>query len=380
MTNEPAGPDASFYPVIPAGGSGTRLWPLSRSGHPKFLHHLTGSERTLLQATVDRLAPLAPAANTYVVTGVAHATGVSRQLPALPADNILVEPSPRDSCAAIGLAAMVIARRDPAAVMGSFAADHLVRHQDRFVEAVRAAAGAAADGHLMTIGITPTHPETGYGYLRCGPEYGAGPARRIEEFREKPDHATAVSYVESGRYLWNASMFVWRVDAFLAELARQQPALHAGLTRIAGAWDEPNREDVFGEVWPALPKISVDYAVMEGAAAAGRVGTVPADLGWNDVGDFDTLGAVLPTDEAGNVVVRGGEPDGASGGKVLAVDATDTVVVPRSGRMVAVLGVSDLIVVDTPDAVLVCPRARAQDVKKIVEKLRDAHTDGAALT
>ncbi|GIL24939.1 mannose-1-phosphate guanylyltransferase [Actinocatenispora comari] len=359
--------EGGFYAVVPAGGSGTRLWPLSRAGRPKFLHHLTGSDRTLLQATIDRLAPFAPAERTYVVTGVAHAAGVSRQLPALPTDNILVEPSPRDSCAAIGLAAMVIARRDPDAIMGSFAADHLVRFTERFHSSVRQAIDAARAGYLTTIGITPTEPETGYGYLRCTETLDGGPAKLVGEFKEKPSHEVAVEYVESGKYLWNAGMFVWSVRAFLAELARQQPELHDGLSRVVDAWDSPQREEAIGEIWPTLPKISVDYAVMEGAARAGRVATVPGSFGWTDVGDFHTLGVVLPMDDDGNVVVRGEE----RGGEVLAIDAHDTVVVPRSGRLVAALGVHDLVVVDTNDAVLVCPRNRAQDVKKLVDRLKE---------
>ncbi len=372
--------DRPFYAVIPAGGSGTRLWPLSRAVRPKFLQHLTGSDRTLLQATVDRLGSLTSADRIFVVTGVAHATGVSRQLPALPADHILVEPSPRDSCAAIGLAAMVIARRDPTAIMGSFAADHLIRQQPRFSAAVRGAIETAAEGYLTTIGITPTSPETAYGYLRCTSAPAAGQsaaarsgaaalpgARMVEEFKEKPSHEVAVGYLESGRYLWNAGMFVWRVDRFLAELARQQPELHDGLTRIVSCWDSVEREVVLGEVWPTLPKISVDYAVMEGAAEAGRVATVPGDFGWNDVGDFHTLGVVLPMDDDGNVVVRGED----RGGEVLSVESYDTVLVPRSGRLIAALGVQDLIVVDTEDVVLVCPRSRAQDVKKLVDRLKE---------
>ncbi len=359
-----------FYAVIPAGGSGTRLWPLSRAGHPKFLHALTGTPATLLQATVDRLGALAEPDSTYIVTGVAHATAVARQLPALPDANILVEPSPRDSCAAIGLAAAVIAMRDPHAVMGSFAADHLVRDSEAFTSAVRAAITGAEGGLLMTIGITPTHPETGYGYLRCGDAIGEGPASRVEEFTEKPPYELAVSYVESGRYFWNASIFIWRVDVFLGELARQQPQLHAGLMRVAHAWDGADRERVLGEVWPTLPKISVDYAVMEGAAAAGLVGTVPGDFGWNDVGDFHTLGDVLERDERGNVVI---EADDGAGGKsdVMLQDTNQTVVVPRSGRLVAAVGVNNLIIVDTPDALLVCPRERAQDVRKLVDSLKE---------
>lgn len=354
-----------LYAVIPAGGSGTRLWPLSRAGDPKFLHRLTGSDRSLLQSTVDRLAPLSDAEHRYIVTGTAHVAAVARQLPELPEANILVEPSRRDSAAAIALAAAVIAEREPAAIMGSFAADHLIADAPRFVETVRAAMDMAAGGLLMTIGITPTGPETGYGYLRRGENLGAGSL--LTEFREKPDHVAAVEYVSSGEYLWNASMFVWRVDAFLDELARQRPRLHRTVRRLAAAWDTPQREELLASLWPTLENISVDYAVMEGAAAAGKVGVVPGDFGWHDVGDFDTLGAVLPAgDDAGNVVI----PSEDTKGDALLLDSRRNVVVPGSSRLVAVVGADDLVVVDTPDALLVCPRDRAQDVKALVEELR----------
>jgi mannose-1-phosphate guanylyltransferase len=357
-----------LYAVIPAGGGGTRLWPLSRAGHPKFLHPLTGTSASLLQATVDRLAPLTSPEQTVVVTGAAHVAAVARQLGQLPGENIVVEPSPRDSCAAIALAAALIEQRDPGAVMGAFPADHLVVQPDKLVEAVQSAAAQAERGLLMTIGITPTRPETGYGYLQCGDQIGDGPARIVEEFKEKPTAEAAAAYLRSGRHLWNAGMFVWRVDAFLDELARQQPAMHAGLTAVAQAWHTPEREDVLNAVWPTLPKISVDYAVMEGAAAVGRVATVPGDFGWNDVGDFHTLGEVLPVDGSGNVVLTDTAGDGPG---VLLRDTGGLVVVAQSGRLVAALGVRDLVVVDTPDAVLVCPRDRAQDVKKLVDELKE---------
>jgi mannose-1-phosphate guanylyltransferase len=357
-----------LYAVIPAGGSGTRLWPLSRAGHPKFLHPLTRTGDSLLQATVSRLAPVSAPDRVFVVTGVAHAAAVSRQLAGVPEENILVEPSPRDSCAAIALAAAVIARRDPEAIMGSFAADHLIADGDRFVDVLRTAMSGAARGLLMTLGITPTRPETGYGYVQCGGPTGDEGVLAVEEFKEKPSYDVAEAYVKSGNYLWNAGMFVWRVDVFLAELARQQPQLAAGISRIAQAWDSPAREEVLGEVWPTLPRISVDYAVMEGAAAVGRVGTVPGDFGWNDVGDFHTLGEVLASDTDGNVVV-GQEALPKPG--VLLRDTENLVVVPNSGRLVAALGVRDLIIVDTPDAVLICPRDRAQEVKRLVDELKD---------
>jgi mannose-1-phosphate guanylyltransferase len=313
---------------------------------------------------VGRVAPLAPYDRIFVVTGTAHAASVARQLPDLPESNILVEPLPRESCAAIGLAAAIIARRDPEAIMGSFAADHLVADVGAFAEVVRAAVDGAESGLLMTVGITPTRAETGYGYLGCGEPIGEGPVRMVGEFKEKPARDVAESYVAAG-YLWNASMFVWRVDLFLSELARQQPALHDGLVEIATVWDSPgDRERALAEVWPGLPKIAVDYAVMEGAATAGLVGTVPGAFGWHDVGDFGTVGDVLPADESGNVVVGLDKP------LVLMRESANNVIVSQSGRLVAALGVDDLIVVDTPDALMICPRARAQGVKEIVDELK----------
>lgn len=354
-----------MYIVIPAGGSGTRLWPLSRAAYPKFLHPLMGDARTMIQATVERLIPLADSpARIFVVTGGAHAAQVARQLPQLPADNIVVEPGPRDSAPAIGLAAALIHRRDPDAIMGSFASDHLVRDEERFRRVVQIAAAAAREGLLMTIGIAPTGPETGYGYIRRGEPLPIAGAFRVEQFKEKPTRDLAEEWLATGQYAWNAGMFVWRCDALLAELRRQQPALYEGLTRIADAWDTPEGEETTAAIWPTLPKVPIDTAVMEGAAAFGRVGVVAGDFGWNDVGDWDTLAAILtPADEPN--VVLGGSPD-----RHLAIDTHGTLVAATSGRLIATLGVRDLVVVDTDDAVLVCARDRAQDVKKLVDALR----------
>ncbi|MGH3661274.1 MAG: mannose-1-phosphate guanylyltransferase [Micromonosporaceae bacterium] len=376
--------------VIPAGGSGTRLWPLSRASRPKFLHPLTGTGRTLLQATVDRLAEIAPESRVHVVTGTPHVAAVARQLPAVPEANLLVEPSPRDSCAAIALAAAVIAEREPQALMGAFPADHLIADVPSFVAVVRQAIQVAAAGYLTTIGISPTRPEPGYGYLHAaGPAPGVPGALRVAEFKEKPSYDVAVEYLKSGDYLWNAGMFLWRVDVFLEELARQRPAIHTGVRRIAAAWETEARQTVLAEEWPRLEKISVDYAVMEGAAAVGRVAAAPGDFGWSDVGDFRALGEVLPPDAAGNVVLNAaagdgavadivevvdGETAGAAGqprAGVLLRDAEHNVVAPAGGRLVAALGVRDLVIVDTEDAVLVCHRDRAQDVKQLVDALRE---------
>lgn len=355
-----------LHVVVPAGGSGTRLWPLSRAGHPKFLHPLTGTDRSLLQATFDRLAPIASAERLYVVTGSAHAAAVARQLPEVPESNILVEPLARDSCAAIALAAAVIERRSPGGVMASFAADHLIADTAEFAHTVGRAVDGAREGRLMTIGITPTRPETGYGYLRCGEQARRSVIQPVLEFKEKPDLATATRYLESGSYLWNASMFLWRTDVFLDQLRARRPDVAGPVAEIAAAWDTDARAAVVAEIWPTVPKVAVEYAVMEPAAADGLVATVPGDFGWSDIGDFDTLGDLLGADEAGARVVApaGGAPT------VVAVDSSGTVIVP-SDRLVAVLGVEDLVVVDTADAVLVCRRDRAQDIKRLTEVLRE---------
>jgi mannose-1-phosphate guanylyltransferase len=352
-----------LYSTILAGGSGTRLWPLSRAGQPKFLHQLTGTDRSLLQATVDRLAPLSAADQIYVVTGIAHAAAIASQLPQVPSANILAEPSPKDSCAAVSLASAVLARRDPDAIMAAFSADHLIGDAPRFIEVIRQAAEAARDGYLTTVGIRPAHAEVRFGYLRVG-DAVTGRARKVSEFKEKPSLEVATGYLESGDYLWNAGIFVFAVRSFLAELARQRPQLSEGIGRIADAWDTPGRDAVLAETWPGLEKISVDYAVFEAAAAEGKVATVPADVPWSDVGDFDSLAHSLPTDESGNLLIT-------SDCRVVTRDVKDSVIVSTvSGKVIAIVGLDNVVVADTGDALLVCPRSRAQEVKQVVDELR----------
>jgi mannose-1-phosphate guanylyltransferase len=358
--------DPALYVVIPAGGSGTRLWPLSRVAAPKFLHPLSPDRRTLLAATVARLGPLTDPSRTFVITGAAHAVAVARQCPQLLSDNILVEPSPRDSCPAIGLAAALIAARDPGAVMACFAADHLVDDVTGFHDVIRAAVRRAQAGSLVTVGILPTRAETGYGYLRCGGAIDGGPARAVVEFTEKPHPALAEEYVAGGDHLWNAGMFVWRAATFLDVLADLEPQMRDGLRELAAWWDHADRDEVLAEVWPALRKTSVDYAVMEPAARAGLVSTVPGSFGWNDVGDFDTVGTIWQ-DETKNATVRY-TPDAP---EPLTYDSVGVVAVAQTGRLIATLGVSDLVVVDTPDAVMVCARSRAQEVRALVDGLRE---------
>jgi mannose-1-phosphate guanylyltransferase len=344
-----------FWAVIPAGGAGTRLWPLSRAGSPKFLHDLSGDGRSLLQATVDRLTPLAEE-RFVVVTGAAHAGAVREQLPSLPAAAVVAEPSPRDSMAAIGLAAAMLELRNPDAVMGSFAADHVISDEPAFLDCVARAVDAARDDWLVTIGIEPTHPATGFGYIEVGDElpghHGVHLARR---FVEKPDATTAASYVADG-HRWNAGMFVVRPTVLLDLLAVHHPDLAAGLRGIAAG------EQDLSTTWPGLTKIALDHAVAEPAAAAGRVAVVPGGFGWDDVGDFASLAGILAAPPEGPTVL-------GDAGLVRAIDAGG-LVVPAGGRTIAVVGVDDVVVVDTGDALLVTTRERAQDVKKVVEALK----------
>ncbi|MBD5787047.1 mannose-1-phosphate guanylyltransferase [Cellulosimicrobium terreum] len=365
-------PIPGFFAVVPAGGAGTRLWPLSRAGSPKFLLDLTGSGRSLLQATVDRLAPLVGEQGVVLVTGGRHVAASRAQLPGLPAENVLAEPAPRDSMAAIGLAAAVLERRHGDVVVGSFAADQVIAGQDAFESSVREAVAAARAGYVATIGIAASRPSTAFGYVHSGASLGvegAPTALHVRGFTEKPDAATAQRYLASGEYRWNAGMFIVRASVLLGHLADQRPELHAGLREVAAAWDTPDRDRVLAQTWPALEKIAIDHAVAEPVAAAGGVAVVPGTFGWDDVGDFNSLAALLPSvDGAGSKVL-------GDTGRVVRRDSAGSVVVPAGDRVVTILGLDDVVVVDTPDALLVTTRARAQQVKTMVDVVREAGMD-----
>ncbi|PPQ95724.1 hypothetical protein CVT26_008367 [Gymnopilus dilepis] len=358
-----------FYVVIPAGGAGTRLWPLSREGHPKFLLDLTLKGRSLIQATWDRLIPLTSAARTTIVAGPAHVKSIREQLPDLLPHNLFCEPGPKDSMAAIGLAAAILAVRDPDAVIGSFAADHMISGDDAFLSAVAEAVEVARKDYLVTIGIAPSHPSTGFGYIRLGNKLGmkeAPNARLVSSFKEKPDARTAAQYIGTGAYRWNAGMFVTKAIVLLDLLKEYKPDLAEGLMKIAEVWDdESRREAVLSEVWPGLEKIPIDNAVAEPAAAEGRVAVVPATFGWDDVGDFSSLADLLPA-EANQPRILGDSH------LVLTEQVAGGIVVPGSGRLITCLGVDDLVIVDMPDTLLVTTRARSQEVKRVVKKARDA--------
>lgn len=351
-----------FWAVIPAGGAGTRLWPLSRSSSPKFLRDLTGGGRSLLQDTYDRLVPLVED-RFVVVTGRAHHAAVSDQLPHVGAESILAEPSARDSMAAIGLAAALLERADPDGVMGSFAADHVIADAAAFGECVRTAVRVAQDGWLVTLGIEPTFASSAFGYVHLGDALdGHEGAFAVREFVEKPTVAVAEEYLATGRFRWNAGMFVVRPTVLLDLLAESDAAFAAALRAVAA--DDGTLE----AVWETLPKIALDHAVAEPAAAAGRVVTVAASFGWDDIGDFDSLATLLEDDGATDVTVLGDVS------LVHAIDSTG-LVVPAGGKMISVIGLDDIVVIDTPDALLVTTRERAQDVKQVVSALKENRPD-----
>lgn len=355
-----------FYSIIPAGGIGSRLWPLSRADAPKFLHDLTGSGTTLLRGTWDRLVPLSGPDRIMVVTGRAHRAAVEAQIPDLADFNVVLESEPKESSAAIGLAAAILLHREPDVIIGSFAADHVITDIRGFKRAVTQAVAAADAGYIATIGITPTEPAIGFGYIHCNGKLdvpGAPGAVRADTFVEKPDLATAQEYLADGSYLWNAGMFISRADVLLKQLGESEPELLAGLTELAKVWDTPARGAVVDRVWPHLKKIAIDYTVAEPAAAAGRLAVVPGDFDWDDVGDFASIAKLHSHGRKSDLAILGKDA------RVLA-DASSGVVISQSGRLISLIGVEGIVVVDTPDALLVTTTANAQRVKSVVDALK----------
>lgn len=352
-----------LYAVIMAGGVGSRLWPRSREGTPKQFLDLVGSQ-TLLQQTVERIEPLVPRSRLVVVAGQHHVHTVLEQVPDLPPENVLAEPARRHTAPGVGLAAAVLHRRDPEAVMATLWADHYIADVPTFRRAISAGSRVAQAGYLVTLGVVPTWPNTGYGYIQRGEaldiESADGlPAYQVRRFAEKPDAPTAQQFCDSGEYYWNAGIFVWRVDAILAEIARLMPQLDAELGPIAAAWDTPQRASVLADGWSRVPKTSIDLGVMERAA---RVAVVPVDMGWDDIGTWATLSALRAHDKHGN---------GANGpGRHVLLNTRGTYIYTTAGRLVAAVGLEDLVIVDTPDAVLICHKSEAQAVKDLVEQLQ----------
>lgn len=355
-----------FYPLIPAGGVGSRLWPLSRAKAPKFLLDLTGSGETLIRQTYDRLNDLS-SNPVLIVCGESHANAVTQQIRELHGSDMVLEPSPKDSAAAIGLACAILYHRDPQAIIGSFAADHVIDPVSEFHKVVREAVETAATGKIVTIGIKPTTASTAFGYIKAHTPLkvpGAPSALAVDTFVEKPDAQTAAEYVASGEYTWNAGMFVAPAELMLAHLRQNQPELHEGIMRIAQAWDSAERDRLMQEVWPNLTKIAIDYAVAEPAAAAGDVAMVPGSFSWDDVGDFDAMARLIQEKSGENLTVLGKNDCALT-------QSTTGIIVSSTDRCISVISMEDVVVVDTEDALLVTSRDHAQKVKDIVAELKD---------
>ena len=352
-----------YYAVIMAGGGGTRLWPLSRQAHPKQTLSLF-DERSLFQTSVERLEGLFPPERILVVTVETQAQELQAQVPIIPPENYLIEPMPRGTASVVGLAALALQQRDPQAVMAILTSDHFIRDEVRFRALLKTAHNVAEDGFLVTLGIEPTFPATGYGYIQMGEcigEYDEADVYKVLRFKEKPDEAQAKRLLEGGDHAWNSGMFVWRVVDILQEFARQMPDLSESLKVISSAWGSASQNEVLLKVWPELKPETIDYGIMEGAA---RVAVIPATgLGWSDVGSWDSLFDLLDGDANGNIVM---------GGKHVGLDTSESLIyVTQKRRLIVTIGVDDLVVVDTGDVLLVCRKDQAQRVRQVVRHLKE---------
>jgi mannose-1-phosphate guanylyltransferase len=350
-----------FYAVIMAGGSGTRLWPMSRRDHPKQSLKLIG-ERTLFQQAVDRLNPLFSPDQIFVVTKSDLVPLLRDQSPELPVENFIVEPEGRGTAPALGLAALHLQKRDPQAIMAVLTADHYIADAASFRKLLAGAQTAAKADYLVTFGIIPTFASSGYGYIEKGeslPLETGQPVFRVQRFVEKPDAEDAVRMASSGDFFWNSGMFTWRVKSLLDELQRQMPDFYNQLMEVEAFLPNPQEyADTLARVWPQVAEQTIDYGVMEGAR---NVAVIPAQLGWTDVGSWSSLFELMPCDSLGNVLVGPHE----------SIATRDTLVMGRE-RLIATIGVENLVIVDTEDALLVCSRESVQDVRRIVKQLERA--------
>lgn len=352
-----------YYAVIMAGGGGTRLWPLSRQGRPKQVLSLIG-ERSLFQTAVDRLDGVFPMERIYVVTVEDQAEIMHEQVPQIPAENFLIEPLPRGTASVVGLAATALQAKDPQATMAILTADHVIQNEPGFRSLLQAAYDVAQDDYLVTLGITPTYPSTGYGYIQRGETVGTYRDRevyRVEKFTEKPDLPDAKKMLKSGDYAWNSGMFMWRVDRIMNAFQGHMPQLAQALQEIGTDWGTDKEQETLHSVWPEIEPETIDFGVMEKAE---RVAVLPAgNLGWRDVGSWDALFDILESNPEGNVV-RGGEH--------IQIDTEGALIdTTQSPHPVVTIGTDNIVIIHTGDLLFVCDKKQAQRVREMVQKLRE---------
>ena len=352
----------NYFAVIMAGGGGTRLWPLSRQSRPKQMLSL-GQERSLFQVAVDRLEGIFTPDRILVVTVEEQALALQQQCPEIPLENFLLETLPRGTASVVGYAASFLLNKNPDAVMAVLTADHLIGNLKLFQQLLKSAYEIAGENYLVTLGVTPTFPATGYGYTRRGEgigNYQGIDAYHVLEFTEKPDLKEAERMLASGDYAWNSGMFIWRTDAILKEISRQMPELSSQLATIQQAWDTPARDKTIRKIWPDIKPQTIDFGIMEHAE---KVAVIPAlGLNWNDVGSWEAIFDLLPADEAGNIIQ---DADHVS------LDTHGSIVFGTGqSRTIVTIGVKDLIVVDTGDILLICSRDQAQQVRQVVKELK----------
>jgi mannose-1-phosphate guanylyltransferase len=373
--------ERKFAPVILAGGSGTRFWPRSRKARAKQVLALDG-ERTMIQQTVDRLCPVASPADVWVITNDLLDDLIAEQLPAVPREHVLSEPAARNTAPACALAAFLLEKSEPETVIGIFPSDHVVKNVARFAEVVRAGIAVAASGEkIVVLGVPPTRAETGYGYIELGAEVEGSQGvavRRVKRFTEKPSAAVAEQFVASGDYAWNAGIFLWSARTLANAIREHRPAMAPLLERIAEAYRTSKSEfdGVFAEVYPQCENISIDYAVLEPRSAKGEAGAeiycLPGDFEWNDLGCWSALhehAAGCPPEKVSITNVFDGDDP-----LCISIDSTGNYV-HAPGKVIALVGVSNLVVVQTKDALLITTRERSQDVGKVVAELKNAGRD-----
>ena len=346
-----------FHAVILAGGSGTRLWPLSTPSFPKQFLPLPNG-KSMIQETLSRVSPLVTTERSWVVTGRNMTPLVHEHLPSIPPPNLLGEPMGRNSAAAIGWAATVIARQDPDAILGIFSADHVIQDVEQLRQALHLAYDLAEQDYLVTIGLTPTAPETGYGYIRFAGEMGKGyglKAHHAERFVEKPDEATAQGYLEDGHYVWNGGIFIWKASVILAEMREHLPDTADKLERIVDAMGTSQEQPILDELWPTLQSISIDYGILEKTK---RLVVIPAQLGWNDVGNWEQYGALFPSDDQGIHAM----------GTHQSLGSQNVVIYNNTNRRIFTIGMEDIIVVELDDVTVICHKNQVQRVKELAEQ------------